>query len=94
MFSQALSLTSPEQECYLLPLVGADQKTVMLFFVSNKLVKSRKTWELQMRQCPFLLHSRLIVPIPPLLQVVRKNSQKPGFKKRHGNMPVWNGQFA
>lgn len=79
-----LSLTSPEQEYYLLSLLGAHQKTVILFFMSNKLVKSRKIWELQMLQCLFLLHLRLIFPIPPLLQLIRKNSQKPGFKRGMG----------
>lgn len=84
MFSQVLSLTSPEQEYYLLSFLGADQKTGILFFVSNKLVKSRKIWQLQMLQCPLLLHLRLIFPIPPLLQVIRKKSQKPGFKRGMG----------
>lgn len=85
MFSQVQSLTSPEQECHLLPFLGAYQKTVMLFFVCNKPVKSRKIWELQMLQCPFLLHSRLVFPIPPLLQAIRKNSQKSkGFKRGMG----------
>lgn len=84
MFSQVLSLTSPEQECHLLPFLGADQKTVILFLVSSKLVKSRKIGELQMLQCPFLLQSRLVFPILPLLQVVRKNSQKSAFKRGMG----------
>lgn len=84
MLPQMLSPTSPEQECHLLPFIGADQKTVTLFFVSNKLVKSRKIWELQMLQCPSLLHLRLVFPILPLLQVVRKNSQKSAFKRGMG----------
>lgn len=84
MFSQVLWLNSPEKKCYLLPFLGADQKTVILFFVSNKLGKNREIWELQILQCPFLSHSRLIFPIPPLLQVIRKNSQKPGCKRGMG----------
>lgn len=64
--------------------LGGDQKTVILFFVSNKLVWSRKIWELRVLQCPFLLHSRLVFPSPPLLQLVRKNGQQAGIKRGMG----------